>query len=119
MVLDAPITDITIIADTAPHAYINGIRTQDSSTGIYYNLYPEGQIGHCKAGATLSFWIGVYNDGSANGTLYCKVTRVDTGAVLINDSFSKNVGDTIGHESSFVITMPVSNLTLRVEIGHL
>lgn len=116
MVQDS-IGDITIIADTSAHAYINGIRTQDSSTGVYYSIYPEGQVGHCTAGATLSMWLGVVNNGSANGTLYCKVTRLDTNVVLINEVFVQNVGD-VGKALSFTLTMPASNVSLSVEVGH-
>lgn len=107
---------ITVISTSPAHAYIYGIRQKDESTGVWYSIYPEGQTGHCTAGATLTLTFGVQNNGSASGTLYCTVTRLDTGAQIINEQFALALNEQ--HEISVSITMPNSNLTLRFEIGH-
>jgi len=115
--LEAVTSPVISIVSTSPaHAYIYGVREKDNSTGVWYNLYPEGQIGHCAVGATLTLTFGVQNNGSASGTLYCKVTRLDTGALIIDEQFALAVNEQ--HEVSVTTAMPNSNLTLRFEIGH-
>ena len=118
MVADAT-GDITIIADaipTAPHAYIYAIRQYDGGTGTWYSIFPEGVQGHCRIGANMSIDFGVQNDGTASGTLYAKVTRLDTGAIVYNQNFVLAVGAQTTANVNF--TMPSSNVALRFEIGH-
>jgi len=114
----SPIISVT---DTPPlasgaHAYIYGIRQQDVSTGVWYYIFPEGQQGYCNSGATFSLFIGIQNNGTEAGTLYIKITRLDTGQLVLNREVYLAVGGQQPY--SFAFTMPSHNVALRVEIGH-
>ena len=118
MVADAT-GEILILADALPtsaHAYIYGIRQLDQTTGVWYSIFPEGVQGHCQVGGGIWVDFGIQNDGTATGTLYAKVTRLDTGVVLYNQGFTLAVG---GQQTASVnFTMPNNNVSLRFEIGH-
>lgn len=117
MVMDAQ-GEVLIIALTAPKAFIDAIRFLDSATSVWYSLFPEGQQVYCTKGSGAWLNMRVRNAGDATGTLYLKVTRLDTGAVIFDSSWVDPAGgyhdiDSIG------FTMPNDNLTLRFEIGHI
>jgi len=50
---------------------------------------------------------GVQNTGTAAGTLYCKVTNLTTGAVIVNEQFYLAVNGQ--HAVSVDIEMPLIN----------
>jgi hypothetical protein len=116
LVVDAT-GDVTINVLANAHAYIYGIRQLDKTTGIWYSIYPEGQQGECTVNGACEVDFGIQNNGDAPGTLYCKVTRLDTGQVLLDQQFALGVGYTATQIINFA--MPLNNVTLRFEIGHL
>jgi len=112
-------TDVTITALAEAHAYLMAIRQLDVATGIWHNFYPEGEPMECTVGAECWINFGLQNDGSAAGTIYCKVTRLDTSTVIYNRSFSLGVGEYVEASTDAPhFVMPSSNVMLRIEIGH-
>ena len=88
-------------------AYIYGLRQLDKSTGIWYDIFPEAQQGYCHEGAWMTVTFGVQNTGTVAGTLYCKVTNLTTGVVIVNEQFYLTVNGQ--HVVSVDIRMPLIN----------
>lgn len=116
MVQDA-IGDVAIVSVGEPHAAINAIRVLDQSTSRWYNVFPEGQSAQVNEGGGMWLDMGVGNNGNRSGTIYIKVTRTDTGQVVLDNSFNCAVGVYVTKSVNF--TMPANNVTLHFEIGHL
>ena len=65
---------LTIQALAGPTAQLSGIRVRDMITGIWYNVYPEGQPAFCTPGAgNLVVSYGVNNIGDMDGNLYGRI----------------------------------------------
>ena len=99
-----------------PIAQLTGIRVLDVSTGIWYNVYPEGQPAYCTPGAgNLVITYGVNNVGNVGGTLYGKI--IGPGGVELH---SGTAWVPVGGVASWEATLDMINqiLNLTIEIGH-
>ena len=116
MVVDA-IAPITIVTLANAHAYIDAIRQLNPATGIWYSLFPEGQQGYCTAEQTCWINLRLRNNGTLAGSVYLKITRGDTGAVIWNQSYNLAINAYVDIDQiNFV--MPNTDLALTFEIGH-
>ena len=107
---------VTIQVLGNPTAQLSGIRVLDVSTGIWYNVYPEGQPAYCNPGAgNLVIAYGVNNVGAIGGNLYGKIT--DSGGALLHSGAAWVApGGTAFWEPVF--NMPAEDLNLTIEVGH-
>ena len=116
MVVDAS-APITIHTLANAKAYIDAIRQLDSASGIWYSLFPEGAQGYCTALQTAWINLRLRNSGTLAGSVYLKITRGDTGAIVWNQSYSLAINAYVDIDQiSFV--MPNTDLTLTFEVGH-
>lgn len=116
MVVDAsaPITIRTLANATA---VIDAIRQLNSASGVWYNLYPEGQTGYCNASQPCWINLRLRNGGTISGSIYLKITRGDTGTVVWNQSYNLAVNAYVDIDQiNFV--MPNTDLILNFEVGH-
>lgn len=121
MVVDgtAPITIKTL---AEPHAFIVAIQQLDAKTGQWYLIYDSTGVGtpvqgQCTAGATCWINLRLQNNGTLAGIVYIKITRTDTGAVILNRNYSLGINAYVDvTDISFV--MPNVDLSLMFEIGH-
>lgn len=117
MVVDATAT-ITINTLAEAWAHIDAIRQLDPATSTWYSLFPEGQQGYCTAGQTCWINLRLGNYGTLDGTVYLKITRNDTGAVIWDQSYALAINQYVDIDQiNFV--MPNANIALTFEIGHL
>jgi len=99
-----------------PTAQISGIRVLDKSTGIWYNVYPEGETAYCTPGTgNLVIAYGVNNVGNVDGTLYGKI--IGPGGVILH---SGSAWVPLGGAASWEVTLDMiaQILNLTVEVGH-
>lgn len=116
MVVDVTGT-ITINTLANPVAVIDAIRELDGGTGVWYSIFPEAQQGYCTASQLCWINLRLRNGGTATGSVYLKITRQDTGAVIWNQSYSLPVGGYVDIDQ-INFTMPNTNISLAFEIGH-
>jgi len=108
---------ISVVSASLAHAFIDAIRQLDSATSIWYSLFPEGQQGYCNVGAVCWINMRLRNNGNGMGSIYVKITRGDTGAVVWNQSYTLAENAYVDIDQiNFV--MPDVDLTLTFEIGH-
>lgn len=99
-------------------AVIDAIRQLDPATGTWYSLFPEGQTGYCTAGQTCWINLRLRNGGDVAGTIYLKITRTDTGAVIWNQNYAQPIGGYVDIDQINFL-MPNTDITLAFEIGHI
>lgn len=116
MVTDSS-SPITINVLASPFAHINYLHQTDGATNFMYDIFPGLVQGQCNAGAACKFDMQIANIGNGSGSIYVKVTRNDTGVVLINQSvnLSPNQAFTV---PQFSTLMPETNLSVTIEVGH-
>lgn len=117
MVVDAGPMAINIKVLAEAHALIDYLKSLDSYTGDWYDLYPSGQTGYCHAGSVCWINLRIRNNGTASGNIYVKVTV--NGSVIFNQSYPIAVGqyvDISNPAPNFV--MPAVDTDVIFEIGH-
>lgn len=114
-VIDAS-KSFTITAVGNAVARLDKLICRDATTNINYDII-AGQLPKAAPGDAIYVWVGLTNIGTIVAPLFIKVTDIDTGTVLYNQTMILKPNE-YNEGSWFAGSMPAKDWRILVEVGH-